>query len=314
MSKSDRGPVPVRRLLQTDRVTADALVRAYKRQAIEIESILSPLRQSMFAIDVAMKSHRPLTHAMEESSTPLQRHVEAFNATLEPLARQWIDCHGQLDALAQQSQGFFSTIERWAQKQPQRDQRTAMSLDRLATFGWYCDPAMPTSATTSFAHAFTQGRSGGVVEDIATHFRSRVDVIEKDICARYPSRAALVHDAFGAHRSKKYNLSVPVLLAQADGMWWDRFGVNFFSRRGRTSFQSTSLSNIQFSVFKVFYGVFEKLAPLWASHSDRPADFDQLNRHQVLHGEVVDYGTEHNSLRAISFLAYLSWVLTAPWE
>lgn len=314
MSKSDRRPVPVRRLLQTDRVTADTLVRAYKRQATEIESILSPLRQSMFAIDVAMKPHRTLMHALQQSFTPLQRHVEAFNATLEPLARQWIDCQGQLDALAQQSQSFFSTIELWTQKQPQRDQRTATSLDRLAAFGWYCDPDMPTSATTSFAQAFAQGESGGVVEDIAAHFRSHVDAIEHDICARYPSRAAVVRDAFGAHRSKKYNLSVPVLLTQADGIWWDRFSVNFFSRHGRTSFESKDLDDIQFSVFKVFYGVFEKLAPLWASHSERPADFDQLNRHQVLHGEVVDYGTEHNSLRAISFLAYLSWVLTAPWD
>ena len=38
----------------------------------------------------------------------------------------------------------------------------------------------------------------------------------------------------------------------------------------------------------------------------------ELNRHQVLHGEVVDYGTEENSLKAISLLNYCATVLPEP--
>ena len=34
-----------------------------------------------------------------------------------------------------------------------------------------------------------------------------------------------------------------------------------------------------------------------------------LNRHEVLHGESVDYGTEINSLKAISLLYYIASVL-----
>jgi len=34
-----------------------------------------------------------------------------------------------------------------------------------------------------------------------------------------------------------------------------------------------------------------------------------LYRHAVLHGESVDYGTEINSLKAISLLQYVSGVL-----
>lgn len=39
------------------------------------------------------------------------------------------------------------------------------------------------------------------------------------------------------------------------------------------------------------------------------ANFDGLNRHQVLHRESVDYGTEINSLKAISLLNYVFQVL-----
>ena len=42
--------------------------------------------------------------------------------------------------------------------------------------------------------------------------------------------------------------------------------------------------------------------PLWANERERPSSFNALNRHQVLHGESVDYATEQNSFKAIALL------------
>ena len=53
--------------------------------------------------------------------------------------------------------------------------------------------------------------------------------------------------------------------------------------------------------------------PLWMNRNERAERGDPcvgLNRHQVLHGESVDYGTEQNSLKAISLLSYLRWILS----
>lgn len=49
--------------------------------------------------------------------------------------------------------------------------------------------------------------------------------------------------------------------------------------------------------------------PISASEKERRADFSGLNRHTVLHGESVDYGTKENSLRAISLINYVAHVL-----
>ncbi len=46
--------------------------------------------------------------------------------------------------------------------------------------------------------------------------------------------------------------------------------------------------------------------PITKSAYEREAGFNQLNRHQVVHGESLDYGTETNSLKAISFLFYIA--------
>ena len=42
---------------------------------------------------------------------------------------------------------------------------------------------------------------------------------------------------------------------------------------------------------------------------ERESLMNVLNRHEVLHGESVDYGTEINSLKAMSLLYYIASVL-----
>jgi len=42
--------------------------------------------------------------------------------------------------------------------------------------------------------------------------------------------------------------------------------------------------------------------------------FTALNRHQVMHGESWDYGSEINSLKAFSFLAFVGTHLVAVLE
>ena len=49
--------------------------------------------------------------------------------------------------------------------------------------------------------------------------------------------------------------------------------------------------------------------PISASKHERDESFNELNRHQVMHGESLGYGTEINSLKAISLLNYVTQVL-----
>ncbi len=54
--------------------------------------------------------------------------------------------------------------------------------------------------------------------------------------------------------------------------------------------------------------------PISASEYERATLPEVLNRHAVLHGESLDYGTEANSLKAISLLYYIGSVLTWQWD
>lgn len=140
-------------------------------------------------------------------------------------------------------------------------------------------------------------------------FRDDTDKLEAALVDRFPKRAPVISDAFAAHRRRSYNLSIPVFFAQADGIAWDRFGKTLFSRR--TIDEADRLaSDLREAVLReLFLALMWPKWPLALPASERPDEFDSLNRHQVMHGEVCDYGTEENSLKAMSLLNFCSFIL-----
>jgi len=52
-----------------------------------------------------------------------------------------------------------------------------------------------------------------------------------------------------------------------------------------------------------------QILPISASQRERQDGTTALNRHMVLHGESLDYGTKANSLKAISLINYVTQIL-----
>ena len=190
-------------------------------------------------------------------------------------------------------------VEGLAELQKQQEE----CLQTLSDHGWFLSPDTDIKQLQIFAESL--GVNAGSKEDaISSHFRERIDSIEGELSESYPSRSQIFHDAFEAHRAGKYTLSVPVFLTQADGIWRDQFGKNFFQKRKRESTLRDCKKNLQLQRVVTTLTLLEpdNNNPIWVGESERDSSFDALNRHQVLHGESVDYATEQNSLKAISLL------------
>ena len=211
--------------------------------------------------------------------------------------------------LVRENQRVIQQFVKWVQEAPLDVRSRQEALEKMAEFGWYCDPEMPLFAPTEVARALLEEDPEKVARAIGSCFHRRADAIEATATTAFPRRAHILRDAFEAHREGKYNLSVPVLLAQADGMWADRFAGSVFMVAGRASGVANCIQQSHARFFEPLIGLFGEPIPLWKSEKDRGPGFAELNRHQVLHGAVVDYGTERNSLKVISFLSFLCWVL-----
>ena len=174
-------------------------------------------------------------------------------------------------------------------------------LRELSASGWFLDPATPVKQLR-FLRDSLEARGSFEMSAIRLYYLERIDSIQRELLQAYPSRQCVLHDAFEAHRAKRYTLAILGFLAQADGIWQDRLGSSFFLAKERATTLQKCLNDIQLGYVVTLLNVLEQKNALWATAAERSSSFSALNRHQVLHGESVCYGTEENSLKAISLL------------
>ena len=231
---------------------------------------------------------------------PLFQPIAEFNRALSPMTSMLNRMNGRLEPL-------YRFSERLS-KQPELLER---AVHYLAESGWYVDAEMTISEPQSFTRKLRNGEGEAC---IAAYYRQRVDSIENELLEKYPHRKSILVDAFDAHRAGKYNLSIPTLLSQADGIWYDKFSKDLFRERPRHQTSNEYVVHLQNSFLESIFSIFNETIPLWISERERDPAFSGLNRHQIVHGEVVDFGNENNSLMCISFIGFLCWILNCDEE
>ena len=232
----------------------------------------------------------------------LDKHAEALLGLVLPLLHGQSDIDTELRSLLgkpEVQQRLDAIVRRSEELHAEHDE----CMRALSANGWFLSPDTPVARLRVLRQSSAGASAAFSTSAIRAYFLERLDALERSLLAAYPRRRHILRDAFRAHNAGEYTLSVPVFLCQADGIWRDRFSKNFFLPKHRESTLERSLKDVQLqSVASMLRMLKTQRAPLWASESERDSSFDALNRHQVLHGESVEYATEENSLKAISLV------------
>lgn len=192
-------------------------------------------------------------------------------------------------------------------------ERTRAVATKAALHGWFIGPLLPLSFTRDL-EALEDGEAIDAL--FAENYREDWAEVEQLVLERLPARSHLLGEAFAAHREKRYALSIPVFLTQAEGLCDDVL-------KGRGHLFSTKAARVQDRIRLMEDLLAQEdsryveaiLEPLRASlPSSAPihlweASRDTFNRNAILHGRDTDYATELNSLRCISLIDYLTWTL-----
>jgi hypothetical protein len=183
--------------------------------------------------------------------------------------------------------------------------RVKENVVALAEAEWYLDPDMAVADIVNFKEDLENENAETVIADLAEYFSSALDRIEAALCLNHPTRAHLLKDAFFAHRQGMYSLSIPVLFAQADGICFDLTGYYIFSRKGLGRIaKRLDPSTLE----RAYLEPLLRDIPVNDSSNHRRVESRKLNRHAVMHGECTDFPSEVNSLKAISFINFVSHV------
>jgi hypothetical protein len=280
-----------------------------------------------------MEPFRDVHESIRKSTQPFIETCETLHKALEPILanqvrwRQIVESVRppqivlpDLSPIAKQVIDFQTTIQRSISTAfldlqkgfNELPSRTQEALLLLGQHGWYLDPEMSLSALWELKKALSEGSTCEAEVALVAYFDDRISEIENSISVKFPHRSHLIRSAFGAHRREEYALSIPVLLAQADGICKETVDQYLFIKQDKKPLTAVYVSQIAADTYMA--ALLSPLAatlPIGASKNERPVGFASLNRHMVLHGDSLDYGSKSNSLKAISLVNYVAHVLPA---
>jgi hypothetical protein len=191
-------------------------------------------------------------------------------------------------------------------------QATENAVLLVAQQGWYLDYNMHVQWIWKLEKDLLSNKIAKVDQTLINYFEDNLDDIENTVISLSPTRAHIFKEAFKAHRREQYDLSIPVFLAQADGIAKDFSGHNFFlksDKKPKTAIYVEKQKSDTLSF--AFLAPLTKSTTISASERERNSDEDYLNRHMILHGESKDYGSKINSLKVISLVNYISMALSS---
>lgn len=288
--------------------------------------------KGMAAFDAHLRQWQDIAERFRTQLSPALKAHETLEKLLEPIVAQQERWRQQLVSIliprfdlpdlsrfAMQAADFQSSIQESISlifeplQKSFRDlsPRTQEALLLLGEHGWYLDLEMPVPALWELREAFSAGSVRDAEDVLAEYFEGRTAEIEESLTKRFPHREQLIRAAFSAHRRQEYELSIPVLFAQTDGICKEVAGQYLFVKRDGKPQTAIYVEQIASDTFTAaLLSPLAEVLPISASEHQRPAGFSALNRHMVMHGESMDYTTKTNSLKAISLVNYVGHILT----
>jgi len=295
----------------------EAHLRQWQEMGERMQKLVAPAIKQQEQFQREMKPFLKAQAALQKSLEPILAAQEQWRdvvasfaiplyalPNLGPVAEQAEKIRKSLEGIISPA---FEELQRSFRELPPKTQE---ALILLGTHGWYLDLEMPMHSLWQLKKALEEGSVLKVEEALVRYFEERLDEIEASILSRFPSRENVIRAAFAAHRRCEYELSIPVFLSQTDGICKEVVKEHFFIKQNKKPRTAIYVEQIAADTYRA--ALLSPLAhslPIGASEKERGPGFIELNRHMVLHGESLDYGTKTNGLKAISLINYVAHVL-----
>lgn len=246
-------------------------------------------------------------------------HLPAINAIAQQIGQWLVEAHEKLTPiLVKLAQVDWNAVQERFENMPTRSRE---AMIRASERGWFFNWDNSFEEVWQLIENLQNAESDEVDEVLKNHYKSDMEWYAGELSKAYPERARAINAAINAHKNENtegYFLSIPVFLAQADGILSEVTGIPSAMDKVRngaeikgSAWAKEQIGDDQKTSDLLYQLLNLHTMDILKSKSVRDKEsiasgkiFNELNRHQVLHGEVSDYGTELNSLKAFSFLIF----------
>lgn len=291
--------------------TMRRLIAPHESMMRYAREVLEPMRKQMQEQQDAVRKltapHEAMLRHAREAIQPMQDLHKAMATQMEAIHSSVRPLQQYVERIRQQQEAWATSIRGIMEEVPKRMRKVQ---EYLFERGWYLGPEAALPGISDLAKMIARNEHEAIEQEMQEWAETRIDAVLKEIKSQFASRHAIIGDALAAHRDGKYTLSVPVLLAQADGLAKELIGSFLFRGNPKKDF-ARLLSSLE----PVGMGfTLDALATPLRSYSTlgkKPkhpipgSEQGHANRHDVLHGVSTDYPTKANSLRVVSLIDYL---------
>lgn len=219
----------------------------------------------------------------------------------------------ELAMLARKSVEKYVATYLEQQLEQQKARAEYNSLDQelskeLIARGWFFSPEWPTTAVREFSKTKKERGMDGVIKEIIEFYSDSENV--KATCEEIignslisNERKSIIEEAFTAHLERKYNLSVPIFLIQAEGLFIEQIQAELYKNKKKVMSRFRGSHDIYSSMIDSFADFIQLISKSYGPSKNVPPLI--LNRHIILHGRSVDYGTIENSIKGILLIEYV---------
>lgn len=181
--------------------------------------------------------------------------------------------------------------------------------ENAAMIGWF---STSESFLSEMKKAFDQGQES-LDQYMISEIDSNYDKIKSSILSLHSDRKDILTCAFELHECKNWIASIPLFLAQTDGVFSDNVGAFLFSEHARRKEKLAERFRDKADQYMPYlYSPFEVETQFSSSigSKSQAKKKNGPNRNGILHGSKkhLDYGSKINSYKCISLLSYVSMV------
>lgn len=255
--------------------------------------------------DELLKGIQQLKANIQPLSETIAISIEQFRQAVDEMQKKYAPMLVQLSnsyrTWIKQNENLFDQLSKVA-REWQENQKQSLTI--MAQNGWF-----PNWLTFFYKPAEAVN---SIDELMKMHLNDSWDDIVSAIIERCPERKHILEAAFDLHKSGNYIGSVPLFIAQADGIFCEEIKTFLFAGDKPKDIleQMIESGELQIGFFTDILLEPYKIKTQFSEGVRKSSKRDKAkapNRNGILHGhrKHLDYGTEINSLKSFSLLAFV---------
>lgn len=266
-----------------------------------------------------MKTSKDLSEPIKQllGTNPLE---EAIKSIREAERRLQEECKKNSDKLLQYQENWSKNINNITVTLSENIQSLSNQINKalesapkyfiiLAKYGWFYELNGDVNSHIGIVNQIKKGNIEKVNDYLIDYYSSSFERIITSLKKRHHDRTEVFTEIEKAHNNKQFFVAIPCILSQIDGICYDMFQKYFFINDNKLPAIRNDISSLSNTLLDYFLSPFNNITPIMANKKDLKLFSCSLNRHEIIHGVNKSYGTEINSLKCISLLKFVSYVL-----